>query len=119
METDRKLAEQIAREMELFENDILSSGITERTAERLNRIRQQLLKLENASVEQGETEERQSRVNREEFSGPVFDKPEPFERKGAESELLNREALPLRKKYREKVREYFRENDTLSLPNRL
>jgi hypothetical protein len=118
IESDRKLAEQIAREMELFENELLRGGITDRTAERLNRIRQQLLKLENATLEQGKTEERQSRSNRQEFSAPIFEKPKGIERITPEDELLNREALPLRQKFKEKVREYFKQHDTLSLPDR-
>ncbi|MFZ9030647.1 MAG: DUF4175 family protein [Robiginitalea sp.] len=118
-EGDRKLAESIAREMELFEEELLRNGITERTAERLNRIQQQLMRLENAALEQGEREERQSRTNTDVFDNPVLTRPEVFERKEDEIEFLNRQVLPLRRLYRERVKRYFSKSDRISLPNGL
>ena len=116
-EGDRKLAESIAREMELFEEELLRNGITERTAERLNRIQQQLMRLENAALEQGERVERQSRTNTDIFDNPVLTRPEVFERKEDEIEFLNRQVLPLRRLYRERVKRYFSKSDRISLPN--
>ena len=113
-EGDRKLAEQIAREMELFEEELLRSGITERTADRLNRIQQQLMRLENAALEQGEKRERESESTKRTFSNPILTRPEVFERNRRDIEFLNKEALPLRRIYRERVKEYFNRNDSIS-----
>ena len=118
-ESDRKLGERIAREMELFEEEILRNGITEKTADRLNRIQQQLMRLENAALEQGEEEKRESRTNSEAFTNPILTRPEVFEKKEQELEILNRQPLPLRRQYQERVRTYFGTNDTIPLPNGL
>jgi hypothetical protein len=118
-EGDRKLGESIAREMELFEEELLRNGITERTAERLNRIQQQLMRLENATLEQGEQKERESKSNNDIFDNPIITRPEVFERKKDEIEFLNRQALPLRHLYRERVKQYFSKSDRISLPNGL
>ena len=116
-EGDRKLAESIAREMELFEEELLRNGITERTAQRLNRIQQQLMRLENAALEQGERKERESTSNKEVFENPILTRPDVFERKKDEIEFLNRQVLPLRRLYRERVKRYFSKSDRLPLPN--
>ena len=118
-EGDRKLGESIAREMELFEEELLRNGMTERTAERLNRIQQQLMRLENATLEQGEQKERESKSNNDIFDNPIITRPEVFERKKDEIEFLNRQALPLRHLYRERVKQYFSKSDRISLPNGL
>jgi hypothetical protein len=114
---DRKLGEKISREMELFEEELLRNGITERTADRLNRIQQQLMRLENASLEQGERKERESSTNRETFTNPILTRPEVFERREEEVEFLNRQALPLQRIYREKVKKYFNKSDKVPLPD--
>ncbi|MEJ2161889.1 MAG: hypothetical protein P8X60_00795 [Robiginitalea sp.] len=116
-ESDRKLGEQIAREMELFEEEILRNGITERTADRLNRIQQQLMRLENATLRQGERKERESQSNTQTFDNPILTKPEVFKKDRMDIEYLNRQPLPLRRLYQEKVRRYFRSNDTIPLPD--
>ena len=116
---DRKLGEKIAREMELFEEELLRNGITERTADRLNRIQQQLMRLENAALQQGEREERESTTNKNYFRNPILTKPEVFERREDEIEFLNRQALPLRRIYRDRVKLYFNKSDNVPLPDRL
>ncbi len=116
-EEDRTLGEKIAREMELFEEELLRNGITQRTADRLNRIQQQLMRLENASLQQGERKERESKTNERGFENPVLTKPEAFERRRDEIEFLNRQALPLRHLYREKVKTYFNSRDSIPLRN--
>ncbi len=116
-DSDRKLGEQIAREMEQFENEILTNGITQKTAERLNRIRQQLMRLENATLKQGEDERRESNRTTKDFSSPVITAPEVFKQSEKETEYLNREALPLRRKYRNRVKQYFIGRDSVPLPN--
>lgn len=110
-EADRELARRIAQEMERFENELLENGITERTEQRLNRIREQMLRLKNAALQQGETGERESRTNEQEFSSPILSRPEAFENQEKDVEILNRQALPLRLIYKNKVKRYFNEND--------
>jgi hypothetical protein len=116
-EEDRRLGERIALEMEQFENELLTRGITERAAERLNRIRQQLMQLENATLKQGEDDRRESNTNEIDFSLPVTSTPEQFRETENEIEYLNREALPLRRKFRDRVKLYFIGRDSVPLPN--
>ena len=108
---DRELAKKLIQQMERFEEDLLESGVTERTVQRMNVIEHQLLKLENAALEQGEKQERQSRSNQEDFANPILTRPEQWDRIKRETELLNRQALPLQQRYQERVRIYFRSDD--------
>ena len=71
-DADRGLGERIAREMEMFENELLQNGITQRTADRLNRIQQQLMRLENAALKQGLEDKEESVTEKKEFTSPVF-----------------------------------------------
>ncbi|EAR16593.1 hypothetical protein RB2501_06825 [Robiginitalea biformata HTCC2501] len=111
--SDRELAQRIAREMEQFEEEILRNGVTTRTADRMNRIQQQLMKLENASFQQGEKEERESRTSTRTYMNPITTRPEVFENEGENVEILNRQVLPLRRIYKNKIKAYFQDEDRL------
>lgn len=110
-ESDRQLAKRIAQEMERFENDLLENGVTNRNEQRLAQIREQLLRLKNAALQQGESQERESRNLYDAFTAPVLTRPESFENQGGDGELLNRQALPLRLLYKNKVKRYFESDD--------
>ncbi|GMN07885.1 hypothetical protein MTsPCn5_32740 [Croceitalea sp. MTPC5] len=104
----RDLAKKLVRQMENFENDLIENGITQRTKDKVNRIQQQLLKLENAVLKQGQKQERKSQVNQEEFRNPITTKPALLKEEKNTIEILNRQALPLRKNYQGKVQSYFK-----------
>ena len=110
-ENDRKLGEKLVRQMEDFERDLLENGITQRTISRANRIEHELLKLENASLQQGKKSERESRTNDAYFGTPVLTRPDFLDNYKNEVEILNRESLPLRRNFQGKVKDYFEEND--------
>ncbi len=114
---ERALTQRLLRQMEDFENDLLENGITERSMTKVNMIRQQLMKLENATLEQGEKEERESRSNEQHFDNPITTKPTGLEKYTPEIELLDRQALPLRQNLKTRVKEYFKRNDRVSLPD--
>ena len=103
----RDLAKKLALQMEQFENELLENGITKRTENRMNQIQHQLLKLENAALKQGQKKDRESNTNNKDFSTPILTKPELLNSKSNEMEILNRQALPLRPEYQNKVKEYF------------
>lgn len=109
-ESDRNLAKKLMQQMEDFENDLLENGITNKTRSKANNIQHQLMKLENASLEQGQKKERESKSNLKQYSNPITTKPELLERYQNDVEILNRQALPLRKNYERKVKVYF-DND--------
>ncbi len=111
--SDRKLGEKLLRQMQDFEDDLLENGITTRSMQKVNNIQYELLKLENAAMKQGKKKERESTVNDKKYQNPITTKPKLLEEFKNEIELLNRQALPLRPDYKEKVKEYFRANDQL------
>lgn len=107
-EDDKDLAKKLVRQMEDFENDLLENGITERTRNKANTIEHELLKLKNASLEQGKKKERESNTNQDTFSNPIITRPEILDKGGNEVEILNRQALPLQQIFDKKVKSYFK-----------
>ncbi|WP_435624032.1 hypothetical protein [Flagellimonas sp.] len=107
-EADRELAEKLIRQMEDFENDLIENGITKRTQQKVNVIQHQLLKLENAALKQGEQKERESKTEYNKYVNPIITKPDQLIKTSNDIEILNRQALPLRRQYDKRVKEYFR-----------
>ncbi len=108
---DKQLAQRILRQMEEFENELLRSGVTEKTVNRLNSIQHQLLRLKNAAMSQGRKQERESDTNRKEFDNPITTKPKALDDLKNDVEILDRQALPLHQIFQEKVKDYFDSND--------
>ncbi len=109
--TDKELARKLIRQMEDFENDLLENGITQRTISKMNTIEHQLLKLENATLKQGEKQERESEVNKGIFANPITTRPELLKESRDDIEILNRQTLPLHQIFQDKVKDYFNKND--------
>ena len=108
---DQKLGEKLVRQMEDFENDLLENGITQRTLNKANTIQYELLKLENAALKQGKKSERESNSSKKDFTNPIITKPSLLDNYRNETEILNRQALPLRQNFQNKVKAYFKGND--------
>ena len=108
---DKGLTLKLIKQMEDFQNDLLENGITQRTRDKMNLIEHQLLKLENAALKQGRKNERESETNTKQFQNPVLTRPDVLENYRNEIEILNRQALPLRQNYQQRVRSYFRQDD--------
>lgn len=109
--SDRKLGQKLARQMEEFENELLENGITQQGLNKLNTIQYELLKLEKAAMKQGKKPERESNTNKDRFSNLIRTKPSLLEDYRNDIEILNRQALPLRQNFQNKVKEYFKSND--------
>ncbi|MBO0321010.1 hypothetical protein J0X14_01780 [Muricauda sp. CAU 1633] len=105
---DGNLAKKLLKQMEDFENDLLENGITERTRNKANIIQHELMKLENATLEQGKKKERESNTNTTSFRNPITTRPELLKDYQNDIEILNRQALPLRQNYERKVKVYFK-----------
>ncbi|MBU3026709.1 cell envelope integrity protein TolA [Zobellia galactanivorans] len=108
---DRKLGQKLVKQMEDFENDLLENGVTQRSLSKINNIQYEMLKLENATLKQGKKSERESNTNTNQFKNPITSKPSVLENYRDEIEILNRQALPLRHNFQNKVKEYFKSND--------
>lgn len=109
--SDRKLGQKLLRQMEDFENELLENGFTQAGMNRMNNIQYELLKLENAAMKQGKKPERESNTNKNRFNNPIITKPSLLEDYRNEIEILNRQALPLRQNFQNKVIEYFKSDD--------
>lgn len=105
---DRKLGERLLKQMEDFQNELLKNGVTQQSLDRVNNIQHELLKLENAAMKQGKKRDRESNTNKSEYRNPITTKPELLQNYKNETEILNRQALPLRQNYQFKVKEYFK-----------
>ncbi|WP_281763820.1 DUF4175 family protein [Neptunitalea lumnitzerae] len=106
----RKNTQNTIRQMENVEEELLTRGITESVFKKMKMIEQQLIKLENAAFEQGQKEERESNTNTRDYNGNnenIERLKEYFE----QVEILNRQVLPLRQFYKEKVNQYIKSND--------
>ncbi|NJB71475.1 hypothetical protein GGR42_001937 [Saonia flava] len=108
---DRGLAQKLIQQMEDFENDLIENGITQRTNNKINVIRHQMLRLENATLKQGEKEERKSSTNYSKFTNPIITKPDVLEGYENQIEILNRQALPLQQNFQNKVQLYFKNDN--------
>ncbi|MCP4974523.1 MAG: hypothetical protein GY931_00045, partial [Maribacter sp.] len=108
---DKKLGEKLVKQMEDFERDLLENGVTQRTKNKINYIEHELLKLENATLKKGKKLKRESITNKNNFQNPILTKPSVLDNYRNETEILNRQALPLRQNFQNKVKEYFKSND--------
>ena len=103
---------KIIKEMEGIEQQLLDKGFNQRTLERMLNLQYELLKLEEADLEQGKENRRESRTNRQSFNNSLRLSPEDIKQYFNQEEILNRDALPLQLEYKKEVQKYFnKEND--------
>ena len=111
LEKDKLLARKLAKLMDDFQNDLLENGITQRTISKANHIKYELLKLENATLKQGQKQKRESISNKDRFQNPITTKPSVLENHQDQIEILDRQVLPLHRFFQGKVKDYFKRND--------
>ncbi|TMM30373.1 hypothetical protein FDT66_06320 [Polaribacter aestuariivivens] len=102
-------AKKALKTMEQLENEILEKGFNAGTLQRMQRLNYELLKLDAATLEQGEDKKRKSTAN---FKESERNKVKALHFKKQfynQIEILNRQSLPLQENYKIKVREYFSE----------
>jgi hypothetical protein len=98
---------QLIKEMEGIEQQLLDKGFNQRTLERMLKLEYELLKLDEADFEQGQESRRESTTNRRNFNNELRLQPDDIKKYFNTKEILNREALPLRQKYKTEVKKYF------------
>ena len=101
----------LLRDMEGIEQQLLDKGFNQRTLERMLNLQYELLKLDKADFEQGQESKRESKSNRNSYQNKLRMSPEDIKKYFNTTEILNREALPLRQEYKEKVQTYFKNKD--------
>jgi len=89
------------------EKQLLNKGFKNENLQRILNIQQELLKLNNAVQQQGQDTKRQSETNKAEFSNRSNALPSSLLEYLNSVEILNRQSLPLRSNFNQKVQEYF------------
>lgn len=104
-------AGKLLKEMQEIENRLLHSGMNKETLNRMEILKYELMKLDEAHYQQGEEEQREATTNRKYFINANRMNAEDIKRYFQTTEILNRDELPLRGIYKERVREYFKKRD--------
>jgi len=98
----------LLKQMENIELDLLNKGFTNETLQKMMQLEHQLLKLENATFQQGEDNKRESKTNADNFNNNSNNQIPTAKQYFKSTEILNRQALPLQHIYKVKVQEYFK-----------
>ncbi|MFK7832152.1 MAG: DUF4175 family protein [Winogradskyella sp.] len=104
-------AGQLIRQMEDIELDLLNSGFTNQTLQKMMDLQHNLLKLENATFMQGQDSKRKSETNKEEFNQNNPSQIPTAKQYFNTTEILNRQALPLQNHFKKKIQEYFKNSN--------
>jgi len=97
--------------MEDIELDLLNSGFTNQTLQKMMDLQHQLLKLENATFMQGQDTKRKSETNKQEFNQTIPSQIPTAKQYFNTTEILNRQALPLQNRFKKKIQEYFKKKN--------
>ena len=98
-------------QMKQIEKQLLNKGFKNEVLQRILNLNHELLKLDNALQQQGQDTKRQSETNLKSFSNPAKQLPTNLLQYINSIEILNRQSLPLRSNFNQKVQEYFNKND--------
>lgn len=100
-----------ARQMKDIEKQLLNKGFNNQTLQKMQNLKHELLKLDKALQQQGEENKRQSQTNQKEFNNTSNQLPPALKEYLNSVEILNRQSLPLRPNFNQKVQTYFKKND--------
>ncbi len=97
--------------MKDIEKQLLNEGFKNQTLEKILNLNYELLKLDKAIQQQGEEEKRQAETNTKQFDSSKGSLSPALKEYLNSIEILNRQSLPLRSNFNQKVKEYFNVND--------
>lgn len=98
-------------QMKQIEKQLLNKGFNNETLQKILNVKYELLKLDKALQQQGEDKKRQSETNKKEFNNQAPELPSKLQEYLNSIEILNRQSLPLRSNFNQRVQEYFKTND--------
>ncbi|WP_299246971.1 DUF4175 family protein [uncultured Aquimarina sp.] len=101
----------LLRRMEQVESELLEKGFNDQTLSKMLELKHELLKLDDATFEQGEEERRESKSNNKLFDNDSNEQILKAKQYFNTTEILNRQVLPLRQNYKRKVQEYFKKGN--------
>ena len=94
-------------QLKQLEKQLLNKGFKNETLQKILNVNQELLKLKTALQSQGEENKRQSETNKKQFNNQSNALPTSLLDYLNSIEILNRQSLPLRSNFDQKVQEYF------------
>lgn len=100
-------------QMKEIEKQLLNKGFKNDVLQKILNVKQELWKLDKAVKEQGEEQKRQSETSKKQFNNQTNALPAGLKDYLNSIEILNRQSLPLRSNFNQKVQEYFKKNDKL------
>ena len=98
----------LLKAMNKIEENLVNQGVTTKTLNQMKALKHQLLKLNKATLQQGEDSKRESDTSKAPRSEAPTISPETIKQYFNTTEILNRQSLPLRQELRKKVQEYFK-----------
>ena len=100
--------QQALDQMKQLEKQLLNKGFNNETLQRVLNLKYELMKLDKALQQQGEEKKRQAESNKKDFQSTSPQLPQSLQEYLNSIEILNRQTLPLRPIYNQKVQEYFK-----------
>lgn len=94
-------------QMKQIEKQLLNKGFNNEVLQKILNVKYELLKLEKAVQQQGEEKKRQSETSKKDYTNTAIALPARLQEYINSVEILNRQTLPLRSNYNQKVQEYF------------
>ena len=95
-------------QMKQIEKQLLNKGFNNETLQRVLNLKYELLKLEKAVQQQGEEKKRQAETNQKDYINRSGALPPALQQYLNSIEILNRQSLPLRSNFNQKVQQYFK-----------
>jgi len=98
-------------QMKQIEKQLLNKGFNNETLQKALNLKYELLKLDKAVQLQGEEQKRQAETSKKQFNNQTNALPANLQDYLNSIEILNRQSLPLRSNFNQRVQEYFKAND--------
>lgn len=105
------MGQNAAKQMQDIEKQLLNKGFKNETVQKMLNLKHELLKLDKAIQQQGEENKRQSQTNTKAFNTQAAPLPAALKEYLNSVEILNRQSLPLRPNFNQKVQTYFKKHD--------
>ena len=102
---------QIEEQMKDAEEQLLDKGFDPENLQKLQQLEHELMEYEDARLQQGENNNRESETNLQQFDNTTKDQSIKAKEYFNSIEILNRQSLPLREIYKQKVKSYFERTD--------
>ena len=102
------IGQNALEQMKALEKQLLNKGFRNETLQKSLNLTQELLKLNTAKQEQGQENNRLSKTSKKEFNNKATLLPTSLIDYLNSIEILNRQSLPLRSNFNQKVQKYFK-----------